>query len=43
VAVPVTLNNKRLKLTISSALGLTLNWQMGSGSYLETTEFAGTP
>lgn len=43
VAVPVTLTNQRLKLTISSALGLSVNVRMGSSSFLEATNFIGTP
>jgi uncharacterized delta-60 repeat protein len=43
VSTPVMLNEQRLKLTISSALGLNLNLQTGSGTRLEMTGFAGTP
>jgi hypothetical protein len=43
VSTPVTLSNKRLKLTIFSAAGLNLNLQMGSSTYLRATNFVGTP
>jgi uncharacterized repeat protein (TIGR01451 family) len=43
VTIPITLANKRLKLTISSAVGLGINLQMGNNTYLEATQFVGTP
>ncbi|MCI0540859.1 MAG: hypothetical protein L0Z50_37135 [Verrucomicrobiales bacterium] len=42
VATPVTLKNKRLKLTISSALNVSLNLRLGT-TYLEATKFVGLP
>ena len=43
VTTPVTLNNRRLNLTISSAASLNLNLQTGSSTFLELTTFTGTP
>jgi uncharacterized delta-60 repeat protein len=43
VPTPVTFTNERLRLTIASSLGLTLNLQLGPGTYLEATNFAGIP
>jgi hypothetical protein len=43
VATPATLNNRRLKLTVSSAFQLNLNLQIGTSSYLTVTQFVGTP
>lgn len=43
VAVPLTLSNQRLKLTISSVAGVNVNLQLGRSSYLEATGFVGTP
>jgi len=43
VTTPVSFNNQRLKLTISTAASLNTNLQMGNGTFLEATEFVGTP
>ncbi len=43
VVAPIGLANQRLKLTISSAVGLTLSLQLGSGAALHATNFAGFP
>ena len=43
VTTPVTLNNRRLCLTMSSAANLYLNLQTGSSTFLELTTFTGTP
>ena len=43
VTTPLTLNNRRLKLTISSAVGLSVNLQMGNSAYLEATQFVSRP
>ncbi|HWB04478.1 MAG TPA: hypothetical protein VG796_15730 [Verrucomicrobiales bacterium] len=43
VTTPVTLTNKRLKLTISSVAAFGVNLQMGNSAFLEVTNFTGTP
>jgi hypothetical protein len=43
VPTPVTLTNQRPKLTISSVLSVNLNLQLGTSTFLEATDFVGTP
>jgi uncharacterized delta-60 repeat protein/uncharacterized repeat protein (TIGR01451 family) len=43
VATPVAFANERVRLTISSGLHLNLDLQLGEGTLLEITNFAGTP
>ncbi|QRR07616.1 YncE family protein [Burkholderia sp. MS455] len=43
VSVPVNFTNERLKLTVSNLLGLKLNLQLGTGAYVQGTDFTGTP
>lgn len=43
VVGPIALGNQRVKLTISSAIGLTLNLQLGAGASLNASNFAGLP
>ncbi len=43
VNVPVSLSNQRLKLTISNVLAILLNLHLGQHTFLEATNFLGTP
>lgn len=43
VATPLSLGGRRLRLRISSVLGVELDLPLGEGTYLEATNFVGTP
>lgn len=43
VAAPLTLNGRRLRLRLASAFGLEIEVPIGQGTYLEATNFIGTP
>jgi hypothetical protein len=43
VAVPVTLDHERLRLTISSTASLNLSLRPGEGTFLEAANFVGVP
>lgn len=43
VNTPVALNNQRLKLTISSGVSLIVNLRTGRSTYLQATNYVGTP
>ncbi|MGH9162141.1 MAG: FG-GAP-like repeat-containing protein [Vicinamibacteraceae bacterium] len=43
VTTPVRLTNHRLKLTLSSAVSLNVNLKMGNHTFLEATNFVGSP
>lgn len=43
VLTPVAFDSRRLKLSISAALGVYLNLQLGSGTYVQGTNYEGTP
>ncbi|MFC5743141.1 hypothetical protein [Dyella tabacisoli] len=43
VTTPLAFDNRRLKLTISTLLSLNLNLQLGSGAYVQGTNYEGTP
>jgi hypothetical protein len=43
VSTPVSLTNKRLKLTVTTNSTFNSRVQLGSSTYLQVTQFAGTP
>jgi len=43
VTAPVAFANERLRLTISSTIGVNLDLQLGEGTFLDVTNFTGIP